>query len=72
MPSIFEYIDARLIETPQPQGRTCRTGVGDNDVEGAFFCRVRRDNLDETRLSKGKAILEHEHENEIKTKNKLE
>lgn len=45
---------------------------GDNDVEGAFFCRVRRDNLDETRLSKGKAIIEHEHENEIKTKNKLE
>lgn len=35
----------------------------DNDVEGAFFCRVRRDNLDEPRLSKGKAIIEHEHEN---------
>lgn len=46
-------------------------GGGDNDVEGAFFCRVRRDNLDEPRLSKGKAIIEYEHENkEIKTKNK--
>lgn len=36
---------------------------GDNDVEG-FFCRVRRYNFDETRLSKGKAIIEHGDENE--------
>lgn len=43
---------------------------GDNDVEG-FFCRVRRDNFDETRLSKGKAIIEHGHESEeLKIKNK--
>ncbi|KAJ9486825.1 hypothetical protein VN97_g6496 [Penicillium thymicola] len=34
------------------------------DVEGAFFCRVRRENLDETCLSKGKDIIEHECGNE--------
>lgn len=45
---------------------------GNNDVEGAFFCRVCKVlDLDETRLSKGKAIFEHEHENEeMKTNNK--
>lgn len=43
----------------------CVGGGGDRyDVEGAFFCRVRRENLDETRLSKGNDIIEHECGNE--------